>query len=45
MKVGDKAEVLIPWFLAYGSRDSQVVPAFSALYYNIELLSIVGDQE
>lgn len=39
MVVGDRAEVLIPWYLAYGAGQVAGL-SYSALYFDIELLSI-----
>lgn len=43
MAVGDKATVIIPWFLAYGDVSSSRIPAYSALSFEVELKEIVGD--
>ncbi len=41
MKVGDKWEVWIPWRLAYGVNGSQVIPGYTTLVFEIELLEIL----
>lgn len=40
MEVGDKWEVILPWELGYGAYANGVIPAYSALKYNIKLLEI-----
>lgn len=40
MVVGDQAEVIIPWYLGYGDRVDVPIPAYSALYFKVELLEI-----
>lgn len=39
MRVGDKAGVVIPWHLGYGSQ-ATILPSYSALYYEITLHAI-----
>lgn len=41
MSVGSKWELAIPYALAYGESGNQSIPPFSALVFEIELLSIV----
>lgn len=45
MKEGGKATLIIPSNLAYGSTTVGVIPAFSTLIYEIELLSVIKDPE
>lgn len=40
MALGDKARVVIPWYLAYGEAHRGNIPAYSALSFDIELLEI-----
>lgn len=40
MALGDKATVVLPWFLGYGARASAHIPGYSALSFDIELLEI-----
>lgn len=40
MVVGDKREVCIPWWLGYGSTEADGIPAFTTLFFTIELMSI-----
>lgn len=40
MVVGDKAEVIIPWYLAYGMSGTRTIPPYSALAFDIELLEV-----
>ncbi len=42
MHVGDSVEVLIPYQLAYGDRQSSLVKPYSALRYNMRLVDIAG---
>lgn len=44
MVVGDKAEIIVPWYLGYGAQSIGSIPSYSALYFQVELLTIVGDQ-
>lgn len=41
MRVGSKYKLYIPQHLAYGERDSGVIPPFSTLIFEIELLNII----
>lgn len=43
MAVGDKATVIIPWYLAYGETGAGNIPSYTALNFEIELKEIVGD--
>jgi FKBP-type peptidyl-prolyl cis-trans isomerase len=46
MNVGDKFEFYIPYELAYGARGMPPrIPGFSALTFEVELLSIKGKEE
>jgi len=40
MRKGGKAKFIIPSHLAYGEREVQVIPAFSTLIFEVELLNI-----
>lgn len=40
MEVGDHWEIILPWQLGYGSYAKGVIPAHSALKYDIKLLEI-----
>lgn len=40
MEVGDRWEIILPWELGYGAFANGVIPAHSALKYNIKLLQI-----
>lgn len=42
MRVGDRAHVIIPWYLAYGSRTVSGIPSFSALHFELRLIAIDG---
>lgn len=41
MKVGDKWEVWIPWQLGYGTSSTTSIPSYSALIFELELVSIL----
>ncbi len=41
MKVGDKWTVYIPYQLGYGAQDMGVIPPFSTLIFDIEVLEVV----
>jgi FKBP-type peptidyl-prolyl cis-trans isomerase FkpA len=45
MKEGGKATLIIPSNLAYGSATVGVIPSFSTLIYEIELLAVIKDPE
>jgi len=40
MKVGGKATLIIPSTIAYGSRDMGVIPPFSTLVFDVELIDV-----
>lgn len=40
MVVGDKWEICIPYYLGYGSTTNGSIPAYSTLFFEIELLKI-----
>ncbi len=42
---GDKAVFLVPYFLGFGSRSYDVLPAYSALRYDVQLLKIRNEAE
>lgn len=39
--VGTKCKVYLPWQLAYGAEGSNVVPPYSAVVYDIEIVKII----
>ena len=41
MNVGDRWEVYIPWMLGYGASDSESIPGYSDLIFDIDLVKIV----
>lgn len=43
MVVGDETEVIIPWYLGYGSKATNSVRAYSALRYHLKLDSIIPE--
>lgn len=44
MRVGDRVNVIIPWYLAYGATGlGTVIPSYSALHFEVKLHSIAGD--
>ena len=45
MVVGDEAEIIIPWYLAYGEKASQGLRPYSALRYVVRLDGIVAEAE
>ena len=42
---GDKATFLVPFFLGYGNLSFDVLPAYSALRYDVQLLKIRNEDE
>lgn len=42
MVVGEKAEIVIPWILAYGVQGQGSIPPFSTLIFEIELVEIIN---
>jgi peptidylprolyl isomerase/FKBP-type peptidyl-prolyl cis-trans isomerase FklB len=42
MVKGDKWEIWIPYQLAYGEGDSQTIPGFSTLAFEIEVVDVTG---
>lgn len=42
---GDKAVLLVPFFLGYGNLSFDVLPAYSALRYDIQVLKIRNEEE
>lgn len=40
MRVGDKAGVVIPWYLGYGAQATAILPSYSATYFEITLHAI-----
>lgn len=43
MVEGDRAEIIIPWYLGYGVKAQNNIPAYSALRYIVRLDSIVPE--
>lgn len=48
MVEGDKATIIVPWYLGYGAvgytrQYRQIVPSYSALVYEVTLMEILGD--
>lgn len=43
MVVGDETEVIIPWFLGYGSSTTSSVRGYSALRFHLQLDSIIPE--
>lgn len=42
---GDKAVFLVPYFLGYGNLNFDVLPAYSAIRYDVQLLKIRNEEE
>ncbi|MGL4805696.1 MAG: FKBP-type peptidyl-prolyl cis-trans isomerase [Bacteroidales bacterium] len=42
MVVGEKAEIVIPWILAYGITGKGSIPPYSTLIFEIELVEIIN---
>jgi FKBP-type peptidyl-prolyl cis-trans isomerase len=40
MKVGTKARLILPSKMAYGSRNTETIPGFSTLIFDIEVMSV-----
>jgi peptidylprolyl isomerase len=46
MKEGGKADAIVPSSMAFGERGAgEIVPPFSTLYYNVELVDVMTTQE
>jgi FKBP-type peptidyl-prolyl cis-trans isomerase len=45
MSEGDKAVLLVPFYLAYGSASYDLLPPYSAIRYDVELLKIRNEAE
>ncbi len=43
MKEGGKSRIIIPSNLAFGSRDFGIIPPYSTLIYDIDLLDVISD--
>jgi len=43
MRVGDKWEVYLPYYLAYGDEDQGDIPAYSTLIFEIEVVNVIND--
>lgn len=48
MAIGDKASIIIPWYLGYGETGSgigytTIIPSYSALRFEVELVDVLGD--
>lgn len=49
MAVGDKASIIIPWYLAYGEAGrgtayNMIIPTYAALRFDVELLEISSEE-
>lgn len=44
MLVGDEAEVIIPWFLAYGQHGGKSIRPYTALKYRVRLDEIIPEE-
>lgn len=45
MQVGEKANIILPYYLAYGEKGSPPsIPPYSNLYYEVELIGLLSDQ-
>ncbi len=40
MREGGKAKLIVPSFMAYGSRSTSTIPAYSTLIFDVELIDI-----
>lgn len=40
---GSSAKIYIPWQLAYGARGSKIVPPYSVLVYDVEIVRVIKD--
>ena len=45
MVVGDEAEIIIPWYLAYGERRSGEINPYSALKFRVKLEEIIPESQ
>ncbi|MCY7349230.1 MAG: FKBP-type peptidyl-prolyl cis-trans isomerase [Cytophagaceae bacterium] len=45
MNEGDRAVLLVPYFLAYDNRDFDILPAYSPVRYDVTLVSIRNEAE
>ena len=41
MVVGDDVEVVIPWYLCYGAASISIIPSYSSLFFNVNLVEII----
>ena len=41
MKEGSKYRFFIPYNLAYGSRGASIIPPYSALVFDVELIEVI----
>lgn len=45
LKEGEKAQVFIPSYLAFGANGTSVIPPYSVLVYDIEILDVIDEEE
>lgn len=45
MVVGDEAEIIIPWYLAYGERRTEEISPYSALKFRVKLEEIIPETQ
>ncbi len=43
VKEGGKSRIIIPSYLAYGATDYGIIPPYSTLIYDVELLDVISD--
>lgn len=41
MKAGDEREIVIPWFMAYGTSTKGIIPAFTTLWFDIKIIRVI----
>ena len=45
MVVGDEAEIIIPWYLAYGDKGTKGINPYTALKFRIKLEEIIPESQ